>query len=102
MQRLSPYFDWILIDSPPVTPLTDAISLSRHANASLLVTRAGRTPSDALERAIARLGREHIVGLVLNGADEGDNLYSGYYGYAGNTYRETEIRKQSSNGTVHS
>jgi capsular exopolysaccharide synthesis family protein len=100
MQRLSPYFDWILIDSPPVTPLTDAISLGRQANASLLVTRAGRTPSEALERAIARLGRENIVGLVLNGAEESKELYSGYYGYSGNNYRERpEITKPNdSNG----
>jgi capsular exopolysaccharide synthesis family protein len=94
MQRLSPYFDWILIDSPPVTPLTDAISLGRQANASLLVTKAGRTPSEALERAIARLGRENIVGLVLNGAEESSESYSGYYGYSGNDYPERpEITK---------
>ena len=84
MQKLSPHFDWILIDSPPVAPLTDALSLRRHTNASLLVTRAGRTPSEGLERAIALLGREHVLGIVLNGIEELNQLYSGYYGYSGN------------------
>jgi capsular exopolysaccharide synthesis family protein len=84
MQKLSPHFDWILIDSPPVAPLTDALSLGRHTSASLLVSRAGRTPSDGLERAIALLGREHVLGIVLNGIEELDQLYSGYYGYSGN------------------
>jgi capsular exopolysaccharide synthesis family protein len=84
MQKLSPHFDWILIDSPPAAPLTDALSLGRHTNASLLVTRAGHTPREGLERAIALLGRQHVLGIVLNGVEEGDQLYSGYYEYSGN------------------
>ena len=84
MQKLSPHFDWILIDSPPVNPLTDALSLGRQANASLLVARAGRTPSEALEKAITLLGRQHVLGVVLNGVEEVDRLYSGYYTYSGN------------------
>jgi capsular exopolysaccharide synthesis family protein len=85
MQELSPHFDWILIDSPPVTPLADALSLGRHADASLLVARAGRTHSEVLERAIALLGRDNILGLVLNGVEELDQMYSAYYGYSGDT-----------------
>lgn len=84
MQKLSHHFDWILIDSPPVTPLTDALSLGRLANASLLVTRAGHTPSEAVEKAIGQLGREHVLGIVLNGVEELDQLYYGYNGYSGN------------------
>ena len=84
MQKLSSHFDWILIDSPPVIPLTDALSLGRQANASLLVARAGRTPSEALEKAITLLGRQHILGVVLNGVEEVDRLYSGYYPYSRN------------------
>jgi capsular exopolysaccharide synthesis family protein len=82
IQKLSPHFDWILIDSPPVIPLTDALSLARQANASLLVARAGRTPSEALEKAITLLGRQHVLGVVLNGVEEVDRLYSGYYSYS--------------------
>src|SRR5205814_9457294 len=40
MQTLSPYFDWIVIDSPPVLPLTDALSLPRQTDAFLLVVSA--------------------------------------------------------------
>jgi capsular exopolysaccharide synthesis family protein len=96
MQALVPYFDWILIDSPPVIPLTDALSLGRHANASLLVARAGQTPKDAIEKALGLLGREHIVGVVLNGVEELDRLYSGYYSYSGhNGTRNPEQSAQS-------
>jgi capsular exopolysaccharide synthesis family protein len=83
LQKLSPHFDWILIDSPPVIPLTDALSLARQANATLLVAREGRTPGDAIEKAIAVLGRQRILGIVLNAVEGLDRLYSGYYGYSG-------------------
>jgi capsular exopolysaccharide synthesis family protein len=83
LHRLSPYFDWILIDSPPVIPLTDALSLARQANATLLVAREGRTPREAVERAIAILGRQRVLGIVLNAVDGLDRMYSGYYGYSG-------------------
>jgi capsular exopolysaccharide synthesis family protein len=83
LQKLSPLFDWILIDSPPVIPITDALSLARQANATLLVAREGRTPGDAIEKAIAVIGRQRILGIVLNAVEGLDRLYSGYYGYSG-------------------
>jgi len=83
LQKLSPHFDWILIDSPPVIPLTDALSIARHANATLLVAREGRTPREAIERAIAVLGRQRVLGIVLNAVEGLDRMYSGYYGYSG-------------------
>ena len=81
IQKLCTQFDWVLIDSPPVSPLTDALLLARQANATLLVAREGRTPRETLERAIALLGRQRVLGMVLNGMEGLDRLYSGYYGY---------------------
>jgi capsular exopolysaccharide synthesis family protein len=83
LQTLSQHFDWILIDSPPVIPLTDALSLARQANATLLVAREGRTPREAIEKAIAVLGRQRVLGIVLNAVEGLDRVYSGYYGYSG-------------------
>jgi len=80
----SRHFDWIIIDSPPLTPLTDAVSLARHADASLLVVWAGRTPCEAVEESIALLGAEHVLGIILNGVEGLNRLYSNYYGYYGN------------------
>lgn len=81
LDGLSSHFDWILIDTPPVVPLTDALSFSRHADASLLVVRAGQTPRSAIEDAVERIGSKHILGIVLNGAEGLNRLYSQYYGY---------------------
>jgi capsular exopolysaccharide synthesis family protein len=79
MEKLSPCFDWILIDSPPIIPLTDSISLQQHADASLLMVRAGRTPREAVEKTIELLGKKNVLGIVLNGMEARDHLYYQYY-----------------------
>ncbi len=79
MQSLAPSFDWILIDSPPVVPLTDSISMRPHADAALLVVRAGETPREAIEQSITLLGKNNILGIVLNAVDVKDHLYYQYY-----------------------
>ncbi len=83
IQRVVPHFDWILIDTPPVLPLTDALSLSRQVDATLLVARAGRTGREAIEESLRLIGRKHVVGIVLNGAEGLNRLYSQYAGYYG-------------------
>ena len=83
LQRLSPYFDWILIDTPPVGLLTDALLISQHADASLLVVRADRTPREAVEEALKLLGPKRVLGVLLNGSQGLNRLYSQYSGYFG-------------------
>jgi capsular exopolysaccharide synthesis family protein len=78
LRTLSPRFDWILIDSPPVVPLTDALSLQQHTDGSLLVVRADRTPREAVEQAVALLGKQNILGVVLNGVEQRNHLYYQY------------------------
>jgi Mrp family chromosome partitioning ATPase len=80
IQGVSQHFDWILIDTPPALPLTDAVSLSRQVDATLLVARADRTPREAIQQSLKLIGQKHVVGIVLNGAD-GLNRLSDYYGY---------------------
>lgn len=83
MQKLASLFDWVLFDSPPVIPVTDSVSLARQTNATLLVARQGRTPREAVQKTIALLGKQRVLGIVLNGVDGLDHQYSGYYGYYG-------------------
>jgi capsular exopolysaccharide synthesis family protein len=80
-QKLSSQFDWIVVDSPPVLPLSDAIALQQHMDATLLVARAGTTPAKAVNDAIGLLGRKHILGLILNGIEKLHQPYSSYYQY---------------------
>jgi len=74
-------FSWILIDAPPTTPVADILALRAHADATLLIARAGKTPREAIEESIRNLGRDHVVGIILNGVEGLDRTYSKYYGY---------------------
>jgi capsular exopolysaccharide synthesis family protein len=81
LTALVPHFDWVIIDSPPVLPLTDALSVAQSADGTLLVARAGRTPTKAVEEAIEILGRKSILGVVLNGMEESAKSYYKYRHY---------------------
>ena len=79
-------FDWIIIDTPPVGLMTDAALLTAMADGVVLVVKAGSTPYDLVQRAVEAIGRERIVGTVLNQAKEQQHSsrYE-YYRYYGDT-----------------
>lgn len=75
-------FDWIIIDTPPITVLPDAHLLARLADASLLIIGAGKTQHSNVMKAIETLGRDRIVGVVLNRVQKSPRSESHYYAYA--------------------
>jgi len=79
IKKLEAAFDWVLIDSPPAIPVVDTLSLKEHADASLLVVRAGRTQQSAIDEAVQALGADHILGMLLNGVEGLDRGYYQYY-----------------------
>ena len=86
-------FSLILIDSPPVLPVTDAVILSKEADATLLVVAAGQTRSGDLQRATEKLAQVNatVVGTVLNEVTRQSGYGHGYgngygYGYGYGTY----------------
>jgi capsular exopolysaccharide synthesis family protein len=83
MSSLSVHFDWIVIDTPPIMAVTDAVDIARVADAVLLVARGGVTPFEVAQRAQAAFNRSRILGFVLNAVTEkqsGKNYYYNYYG----------------------
>ncbi|MDP9049946.1 MAG: CpsD/CapB family tyrosine-protein kinase [Acidobacteriota bacterium] len=82
IKAVSPYFDWIVIDSSPVNLVSDGVNLARAADAVLLVARAGVTKYPVTQRAIAELKASKVLGLVLN-AVKNPPVTGGYYGYDG-------------------
>ena len=75
-------FDWVVIDTPPVGLLTDAALLSSMADGVVLVVKAESTPHDMVVRAVNAIGRERVIGTVLNRAKEQPNRTSyDYYKY---------------------
>lgn len=74
-------FAWVLLDTPPVGLLPDARVLAGVTRAVVFVIGAGTTPSVVVERSIAELGPDWILGTVLNRVDEDAIPDVGYYGY---------------------
>ena len=72
LEHAAANFDWVLLDAPPVGLMPDAGLLAGIAGASLLVIAAGMTPYRLVERAVAELGRDRIVGTVLNRIEDHD------------------------------
>ena len=68
-------FDLVLIDSPPVLPVTDATVLSKYADAALIVSAAGQTKRVALARAAERFSQAnltvvgHVIGQITRQPD---------------------------------
>jgi protein-tyrosine kinase len=80
LERLTPLFDWVIIDSPPCLPVADANALAGFCDGVLLVVRAKATPSAALGRARKELEKRKVLGVVINAVEESDS-YGEYYSY---------------------
>jgi capsular exopolysaccharide synthesis family protein len=83
VEAVTPHFDWILIDSPPVLAVTDAVDLARAADGVLLVARGTSTPFDIAQRAQQAFSNARILGFVLNAVKDAPKggYYYNYYGY---------------------
>ena len=66
MNQLEAWFDWIVIDSPPVLPLGDASMWSRLADGILLVTRNGTTEKRQLQRGLEAIEKSKLLGALVN------------------------------------
>jgi len=79
LQRVEPLFDWIIIDSPPAVPVSDASILAKVCDGVVMVVRSNTTPVDLARRAREEFPDEALVGVVLNGTDNDTSPYSRYY-----------------------
>ena len=77
LNQLSAWFDWIVIDSPPILPLADTSVWARLADGILLVTREGTTKRRMLQRGLQALEQAKLLGAVVNSSANTD--HSNYY-----------------------
>jgi capsular exopolysaccharide synthesis family protein len=80
-------FDWVIFDSPPLSPFEDAQHLAGVTDGVLLVARAEKTPKQALKQSLAAIDGAHLVGVVFNAC--GEARYDLHYSY----YRESSAGK---------
>lgn len=84
LAAIEPNFDWIVMDSPPLVPFSDAGILASLSDAVVLVTRKGVTPKNALRDALKSIDNTKIVATILNGADvPSHKYYHEYYTHVG-------------------
>jgi protein-tyrosine kinase len=79
LNRVAPAFDWVILDSPPCLPVADASVLADLCDGVLLVIRAASTPAETARRASQELQGRNVVGVVLNGAEDGAGYVTYYY-----------------------
>lgn len=71
-------FDWVVLDTPPIGLLADAHVLASMADGVLFVVEACKTPYDVAQKSVDLVGRDRIVGTVLNRAPASELVSSGY------------------------
>jgi len=77
LEQLETFFDWIIIDTPPVLPLADTPLWMKLADGVLLVTREGVCEKKQLTRALEVIDKATMLGVVVNSCSRNDHKY--YY-----------------------
>jgi capsular exopolysaccharide synthesis family protein len=79
--QLKRQYRWVLVDSPPVAAVTDALLLAQLADATILVVQQNKVDRATVKRSLLALRKvtPHVIGAVLNAVDV---TSKGYYGYA--------------------
>jgi capsular exopolysaccharide synthesis family protein len=75
LDKAAAHFDWVIVDTPPVVLLPDTNLLAAMVDVAVLVVQAGSTAYDLIDRAVTVIGRDRVLGVVLNGVEETDRQY---------------------------
>ncbi len=80
IEEASSRYDRTILDTPATLGLPDAKILSEIVDGAVVVVRAGQTPREEVQACLDVLDRRRILGMVLNGAEQGHERYGyGYY-----------------------
>ena len=95
LAELKQQYRWVLVDSPPVAAVTDALLLAQRADSTLLVVQQNKVDRTMVKRALLALRKvtPNVIGAVLNAVDV---KTKGYYGYA--DYGSRRDAKDKKNG----
>lgn len=99
LAELKHQYRWVLVDSPPVAAVTDALLLAQCADATILVVQQNKVDRAMVKRALAALRKvtPNVIGAVLNAVDVKTKGYYGY-GYYGARKEQRERDKRGSRG----
>jgi len=90
-------YEMILLDSPPVVSVADAVALATFADGVVMVVQTGKVPHEVIRRATGQIlaVKGRILGVVMNGVNmKRDGYYYDYYRYYHSYYSPGEGRKR--------
>lgn len=108
VEKLKEKYDYVILDTPPIDIVADALPLTKLVDGVVLVVRYHQSIHPELAAAVERLefAGAHILGFVLNGVEETTTYYRGRYkryghykryGYSGYNYGYGYSSKESKN-----
>ena len=81
LKYLRSHFNYIVIDTPPVLPVSDTLILRDYVDGFILVVRSDFTPYNMIKKTVEEIGESSILGVIINGVmQEGKRYYKRYYG----------------------
>jgi capsular exopolysaccharide synthesis family protein len=81
LERVTPMFDWLVLDSPPALPVHDASLIADLCDGVLFVVQAGETDFEVAGKAASEFRDKNLLGVVLNRAEKNESYGGYYYGY---------------------
>lgn len=80
-QMLEEQYDYVIVDSPPLVSVSDAIMIAQYCDGAILVVRSGETPRSMIRQSMNQLAQTgcRLLGTVLNGVATGNRAYGRYY-----------------------
>lgn len=103
LESFSQKFDYVLVDLPPVTAVSDALAVSKYLDGIVVVVRHGRTRRSDISETIRRLRfvQVHILGFVYNAYSKSGGKYYKYHSdkysryYSSDYYKENKVSESS-------
>jgi capsular exopolysaccharide synthesis family protein len=84
LELVTPVFDWILIDSPPVVPVADASMMATLCDGVLVVVKANATDFQLAQKACQEFQEKNLIGVVLNRVEDIPGYENYAYAYGAN------------------
>jgi protein-tyrosine kinase len=82
LDRVTPLFDWVIVDSPPALLVHDASRLADLCDGVLFIVRAGATSQESAQKTVAEFRNKNLLGVVLNQVESAEMKQTYSYGYS--------------------
>lgn len=100
MKEIRNYYDYIVVDTPPVGSVIDAAVIARYCDGGIFVIEPGVVSYKLAQKCIRQIEKSgcRVIGAVMNKVDtKRDKYYSSYYKHYGSYYQKLATAEQTEN-----